>query len=168
MTKWRNPMTATTQINGLSGRYQELFDDVIATVGGVTDEQWSTVTGEEQWSLGVVTHHLAVTQGVFVSFLETITSGTGELPSPTMDQIHAGNAQHAHDFANVTKAETLELLNTNTPKAIELINTLRDDQLETYAATFAGYEMNVGGVVEMIGIGHPTGHFESIKATLGN
>jgi uncharacterized damage-inducible protein DinB len=161
-------MTATTQTRTFATRYQTLFDDVIATVSSVTDEQWQTVTGEEQWSLGVVAHHIAMTQCVFVSMLEAITSGEGELPSATMEQIHAGNAQHAHDYAHATIAETLALLESNTPRAIELIKLLRDDQLDRFAATFAGYDMNVGAIVELVGIGHPTGHLESIKTTLGN
>ncbi|CAN5505813.1 hypothetical protein BH09CHL1_BH09CHL1_32670 [soil metagenome] len=161
-------MTATTQINGLADRYQALFDDVLATVNSATDEQWSSVTDEEQWTLGVVAHHLAMAQGVFVSIMEVIASGQGELPSPTMDQIHAGNAQHAHDYANVSKAETLELVNTNTPRAIQLIKSLREDQLDKFAVEFAGYEMNVGAVVELVGIGHATGHLESLKTTLAS
>ncbi|MGH2549691.1 MAG: hypothetical protein ACRDHN_09885, partial [Thermomicrobiales bacterium] len=80
----------------------------------------------------------------------------------------ANNAQHAHDHADTPKTETLDLLIANTPIAVALINSLQEEGLDQFAGNFGGHDLTVGLVIEWIGIGHPQGHLESIKATIGN
>lgn len=161
-------MTAAEQTRKFATDYQALFDDIISTVEGATDEQWRMVTASEQWPVGVVAHHLAMVQDFFVNTLQATASGEGELANFTIEQVHENNARHAVEHADATKNETLELLKSNTPRAVQLINSLNEKQMESNAGNFAGNELTVALVVEWIGIGHHYEHLESIKATLAS
>ena len=83
-----------------------------------------------------------------------------------LEMIDAGNAQHARDFANVSREETLEVLRTKGKAAVEAVRGLTDEQLDrTAPMAFAGGEVwTAEQVIERVLIGHPMGHGESIRA----
>jgi hypothetical protein len=88
------------------------------------------------------------------------------VPTITMDMIHQGNAAHAAQHANCTKAETLALLRQNGAAAVATVRGLGEAELGR-TATFPMGTMTAAQVVERILIGHAQGHHGSIKKAIG-
>jgi uncharacterized damage-inducible protein DinB len=156
----------------MSGKAADLatkLDDanaaVIEAVEKCSDEEWRRVTSSEEWSVAVTAHHIAVSHGPVMGLVELVATG-GEVPPITMEMIHAGNAQHAQEHANCTREEVLELLKRDGKAAADKLRGLSDEQLNrTASMAFAGgAEMSAAQLAEMILIGHPVQHLESIKA----
>jgi hypothetical protein len=80
-----------------------------------------------------------------------------------MEMIDQGNAQHAQQFANVTKEETLAALQQNAPGAVAMVRGLSDEQLDR-SAEFVGRRWTTEEAIQTILIGHIAGHTESIRA----
>jgi uncharacterized damage-inducible protein DinB len=157
-------MTAT-QAN-IAADYQSLIDDVIATVERCSDEQWRASTAPEQWSVGVVAHHIANTQLFVIESIQNVVNGSETLPQIKMEQVHAGNAQHAREFADVGKEETLSLLQEGAPRAIELIQGLTEGQLDAAAGSVDGYGITLRQCIDSVALSHFREHLASIKETV--
>ena len=90
------------------------------------------------------------------------------LPGITMEMIDAGNAKHAKEQANVTKAETLALLKANGGKASGIVRGLSDAELDRSASVLVGMPaMTAAQAIEGILINHVREHLGSIRATTG-
>ena len=90
------------------------------------------------------------------------------VPHFTEDMLHAMNAKHAKDFANCTKAETIELLKKAAATAAAVVRDLSDDQLAKSGTVFAGAPpMTAEQLVTRGLIGHIDEHFGSIRKTVG-
>lgn len=158
----------------MGARAEELgrkFDATCAefnkVVEGLSDADWRKVTSAEKWPVAVVAHHVA--QGhAGISGLVHLVAKARPLPGLTVEMRDAGNAQHAKDFANVTRAETLGLLKANSEKASELIRGLSDAELDRSASVLAGMPaVTAQQAVEGILINHVNEHLGSIRATTG-
>src|SRR5690242_4869570 len=104
----------------------------------LTDEQWRLVTTAEGWTVGVTAHHVASTYESLAGLVNLIATG-GDVPAIAMEMIDAANARHAVEYANVSKAETLELLRRDSAAAVSLLRGLDDAQLaRTAPMAFAG------------------------------
>jgi hypothetical protein len=92
-----------------------------------------------------------------------------DVPALTMEVFDAANAQHARDFAEVSREETLELLRRDGAAVVSALRALSDEQLDRSApmAFAGGQSWSAADVIERILIGHPTEHGASIKSTLG-
>jgi hypothetical protein len=157
-------MTATQ--NDVAAQYRSLLDDAIATVDRCSEEQWRAQTTPEAWSVGVVAHHIASTQQFLIELMQNVINGTNEPMSLSMEMIHAGNAEHAREFANVGKAETLAMLRDGAPRAVTLIEQLSDEQLNATAAVFSGQPMTLAQSIQAVALGHFPDHIASINATI--
>lgn len=157
-------MTATQA--DIAADYQSVIDDVIATVGRCPEEQWHATTAPEQWAVGVVAHHIATTQLFVIASIQNVVKGSESLPQITMEQVHAGNAQHAREFAGVGKVETLSMLQEGAPRAIELIQGLTEDQLEATAGSVDGYDITLRQCIDAVALSHFREHLASIKETV--
>jgi len=104
--------------------------------------------------------------GTAISGLVTLIAKGQPLPGLTMDMIHAGNAKHAQEFANVSKADTLALLKENGAKAAAAVRGLSDAELDK-SGTLLGGSMTAVQAIEGIMINHVNEHLGSIKATTG-
>ena len=83
------------------------------------------------------------------------------------DQLDENNAQHAWEYADVGKRETLERLRANSPVFLAQIRNLDDDQLDRPIGIVGGNEMTVTQLIEGAGIYHTADHLESIRETIG-
>jgi hypothetical protein len=84
-----------------------------------------------------------------------------------MDSLHQMNAEHAKQFANCTRDETLVLLRKNAAGAASTVRGLSDDQLDRSAPLLGGPPMTAQQVIERVLIGHVQEHHGSIRTTLG-
>ena len=60
----------------------------------LSDADWKKVTQAEKWSVGVTAHHVAQSHMGIAGLIKSVASGQHK-PSISMNDIHAGNAQHA-------------------------------------------------------------------------
>jgi hypothetical protein len=99
--------------------------------------------------------------------VKTVASGQS-MPNFTMDMLHEMNAKHAKDFANCTKAETLELHRRGVAAASTVVRALSDAELDKSATVLAGMPpMSAQQAIERILVNHIQEHMGSIQATVG-
>jgi Mycothiol maleylpyruvate isomerase N-terminal domain len=103
----------------LAQQLEQANQSLIATVEGLSDTQWRAKTPGDGRSVGVVAHHVATSHKSVAGLVGAIAHGHA-VPTITMEMVHEGNAAHATQHANCTKAETLALLRQNgaTPSSI--------------------------------------------------
>ena len=150
----------------LADRFEQANQEMIATVDRCSDAQWRVTTSGEQWSVAVVAHHVAEAHKYIAGLVHQIAAGQ-PLPPMTMDMIHQGNAEHAKQHADTTKAETLGLLRGNAAAAAAAVRGLSDEQLDRAAPLLGGQPMSAQQVIENILIGHVKGHLGSIQTATG-
>jgi uncharacterized damage-inducible protein DinB len=139
--------------------------DLIHTIEGLSDGQWRAKTPDDGRSVGVVAHHVATSHKSVAGLVGAIAHGKA-VPTITMEMIHEGNATHATQFANCTKAETLALLRQNGAAAVATVQGLGETELER-TVTFPMGTMTAAQVVERILIGHANGHHATIRRAIG-
>jgi uncharacterized protein (TIGR03083 family) len=150
----------------LADRFEKASREMVATVEQCSDAQWKSKTSGETWSVGVVAHHVAQGHEGIADIVRRIATAQ-PMPPLTMDMIHQGNAEHAKQFADVTKADTLALLRKNATAAASAVRGLSDEQLDRSAPVLGGPPMTAQQAIERILIGHVEGHHDSIKQAIG-
>jgi hypothetical protein len=152
----------------LAKQFETKARDALATLETLSDADWKKVTEAEKWPVGVTAHHLAgALEGV--SFLvRAIAAGQspGDFSRAMLDEM---NARHAKDFANCTRAETIELHRKGTAVAAATIRGLSDEELAKGGTLFKGEpamtaeQLIVGGLLN-----HTDEHFGSIRKTVSH
>jgi uncharacterized damage-inducible protein DinB len=156
----------TTRVEEFAAQFETANNEFIATVEGCTDAQWRQPCASEGWSIGVVAHHVAVVYPAFAGIVERLATGVTLPPRSSMDAVHRSNAQHARDYADVGKTETLDALRANGAAVTQRLRSLSDEQLDRIAGVFGDRELSTAQVVEWIVIGHTREHLASIRATI--
>ncbi len=156
-----------TRAEELAKKFDASCSEMNKTVEGLNDADWKKVTSAEKWPVGVVAHHVAEAHAGIGGLVEMVAKAQ-PLPALTMDMIDAGNAKHAKEQANVTKAETLALLKANGGKASGIVRGLSDVELDRSASVLVGMPaMTAAQAIEGILINHVREHLGSIRATTG-
>jgi hypothetical protein len=150
----------------LAEQFEQGHRQMVATMERCSDAQWKSKTSGEQWSVGVVAHHVAQALEAVAGIVRMIATGQ-RLPPLTMDDLHKMNAEHAKQYANVTKDETVALLRKNGAAAAGTVRGLSDEQLDRSAPVLGGPLMTAQQLVEQGLIGHVKEHHGSIQATVG-
>jgi hypothetical protein len=142
---------------------------VIAALESCSTEQLGKTCEGEGWPVTVAAHHIAVSHTGIAGLVQLIANGQ-PLPAITMEMIDAGNAQHAQEFANVSREETLAMLRKEGQAAVEMVRGLTDEQLDRTApmAFAGGAEWSAAEVIERVLIGHPEMHGASINAAVAS
>jgi uncharacterized damage-inducible protein DinB len=151
----------------LARQFEAKVQEATAVLEKLSDADWKKVTAAEKWSVGVTAHHIAVAHEGITRIVKTVAAGQS-MPHFTMDMLHAGNAKHAQEFANCTKAETLALHKANAAAAAAIVRGLSDDDLAKSGTVLTGNppmsaEQVVGGIL----INHIDEHLGSIRKTVG-
>jgi len=149
----------------LAVKFEQANNDVISMVEQASDDQWKAVCEEEGWSVGVVAHHVGEGYPLITRLIKALGSGT-EVPSWTIAEIDESNRDHAANFANVTREETLRELRSGGSAAASVVRSLRDNQLDRRAEVLGGALVSAEQVIENSLIGSTVSHLESIKKTL--
>lgn len=158
----------SARAESLAKQFEAKAAEVTATLGKLTDADWKKVTTAEKWSVGVTAHHMAGAHEPISGIVKTVAAGQS-LPHFTMDMLHEGNAKHAREFANCTKAETLALHQKGVAAAAAAVRALSDAELDRSGTVLAGTPaMTAQQVVEGILINHITEHLGSIQKTVGS
>jgi hypothetical protein len=147
------------QAETLASQFEQVNNDLISSIQGLTDAQWKAVCSGEGWSVGVTAHHIAGGLQPITGLVQMLAAG--QTAPISQEQIDQGNAQHAKDAANCTKEETLAMLRENGRAAAAAVRALSDGQLGQ-AGTIFGNPMTAQQGIEMILIGHVQHHGASI------
>lgn len=145
----------------LADQLEQANRNLIHTIERLSDAQWRASTPGDGRSIGVVAHHVATSHKSVAGLIGAIAHGH-TVPPLTMDMIHEGNAKHATQFANCTKAETLALLRQNGAAAVALVRGLGDTELDR-TVTFPMGTLTAAQVVERVLIGHAEDHHSTIR-----
>jgi uncharacterized damage-inducible protein DinB len=150
----------------LATQFEQLNADLISTIEGCSDEQWRATCQEENWPVAVTAHHIASGYTPIVGLLKGMAAGV-QFPPLTLEQVDGFNAQHAQQFASVSKQETIEALRDGAATAAEAIRSLTDDQLGNSAVILAGDPASTTEqAVQALLIDSTTTHLQSIRAAI--
>jgi DinB superfamily len=151
----------------LATKFESSCSELNRVVEGLNDADWKKVTAAEKWPVGVVAHHVAEGHAGISGLIQAVAKAQPG-PQITMDMIHAGNAKHAQEKANVTKAETLGLLRSSGEKAAAVVRGLSDAELDRSGTVLVDAPaMTAAQAIEGILINHVHEHLGSIRATTG-
>jgi uncharacterized damage-inducible protein DinB len=151
----------------LAKQFEAKAQEATAVLEKLSDADWKKMTAAEKWSVGVTAHHVAQSHEGISGIIKAVAAGQS-MGNFTMDMLNDMNAKHAKDFANVSKAETIELHKKNAASAAAVVRGLSDDQLAKSATVLTGMPaMTTEQIVTNILINHIDDHFGSIRKTVG-
>ena len=160
----------TSRAAGYAAAFEAAQNEFIRLVESLTDEQWREVgrnypqrlnDEDEQRSVGVIAHHVAVNTPWIMERIEAMLEGR---PLQPVD-IGLLNARHAAEHGGVTRAEVLQMLREQQPVIAAAVRAIPDEQLDQSRETPAG-PMSVAQRLERVLIGHMKQHQGSIEATI--
>ena len=105
--------------------------DAIAFARSCSEEEWRVAVPGEDWSVGVVLHHIAEGHGQASRWLQAMSNG--EAVPDTADDIDRANAAHAVRAESVDPVETVALLEIRGRELEALLRRLDDEQLDRTA-----------------------------------
>lgn len=150
-------------------QFEAKVDEATKVFEALSDVDWKKVTTAEKWSVGVTAHHIAVAHQGIGGLLRNVADGKASGPATmSMSALDDRNAQHAREFANCTKPETIALHEQNAAAAAATVRGLSDEQLDRSGNLLVGLpSMTAEQVAIGILINHIDDHLKSIKATVG-
>lgn len=158
-------MSQRTQ--ALVQRFNTANAELISYIAGCTEEELDRVTAGEGWSVRVTAHHLAVSHEPVAGLAQLVGHGQ-PLPTLTLEMFHHGNAQHAAEYATVSKQTILDTLQRGGTQAGAIVSGLSDEALDRAGHfTLLNADITAQAVIENILIGHISSHLASIKAAVG-
>lgn len=149
----------------LSSQVTALTSDLVSLVNGCSVEQWSRITSEEGWPVGVAMLHMAEVIGN-VAGLAKMDASAPAL-SLSNEQIDGMNAQRVAERAGVSQAEVAGLLQANGAELAGVAANLTSDQLGRVVLNVGGQELSLGDSIRFAVLGHLQGHAASVRATIG-
>jgi hypothetical protein len=154
--------------DALAEQFERANNDIVALVEGCSEEALRSSTSAEQWSVAVTAHHVASSHEAIAGFLGLIANGQ-ELPPITPEMMDQINAQHAQQYANCGRQETLDLLRANAAAAASVVRGLSDEQLDRTAPMpfLGGAPWSTQQCIENVLIGHVLDHGGSIRTSVG-
>jgi hypothetical protein len=96
---------------------------------GLSDAEWQVRIPGDGRKVGVVVHHVGNMYPIEVELAQALAAGK-PIAGVSWDDVHAINAKHAKEFEQVTKAEAIDFLRTNSTAAAAAIRTLTDEELD--------------------------------------
>jgi DinB superfamily len=151
----------------LAKQFEAKAQEATALFEKLSDADWKKVTAAEKWPVGVTVHHIASSHAGLSGVVKMLGDGKG--PSIQMDMIHAGNAKHAQEFADCTKADTIALHKKNAAAAAAIVRGLSDAQLDNKGVVLQGMPpMSASDLAGGLLCGHIDEHLNSIRATVGH
>lgn len=141
-------------------------EEATAVLEKLSDADWKKATAAEKWTVGVTAHHLARSYEPVTHIIKTLAAGQG-LPNFTPQMLDEMNAQHAKEFANCTKPETIALLKKGAGAAATFVRGLSDADLAKAGTVFTGMPpMSAEEMVKRALLGHIDEHIGSIRKTI--
>ena len=151
----------------LSQRFMTFNNEVIEFVENCSDKNWRKVCSGEKWPVGVVARHIAAGHYGAIGLAKIIVAGK-PLPELTQEAIDQGNAQHAEQHINCTKAEVLGILREKGLSIADYVAGLNDADLDRISTlSVAGGTISVQQFIENIIIHSGSEHLTNMKTAAG-
>ena len=159
--------SVSDRANLLAERLEQGARALAALATALSDAQWQTPVLKDGRTIGVVVHHVASVYPIEIQLAQTLAAGNA-VTGVTMDDIHAMNAAHAKENADVTKEATLELLLRNSAAAAAAIRALTDQELDRAAAAslYADAPLTCQFMLEDHAVRHSYHHLARIHKTV--
>ena len=134
----------------------------------LSDADWKKTVPHDGRSVGVIVHHVANMYPIEVQLAQVLASGKA-VEGVTWDAVAKINHDHAHDQAQVNKAEALEFLRNNSQAAANAVRLLTDEQLDKAAPVSLNSDapLTAQFFVEDHALRHSFHHLAKIRAALG-
>jgi hypothetical protein len=153
----------------LAARIEQGAADLATFAEGLSDAEWGTPTSPtDRRTVGQIVNHVALVYPIEVDLARAIASGN-VVTDVTWQVVAELNAGHAREHAQVTKAEALELLRTNSREAADSVRAFKDEELDR-AAPFSlsfGAPVTAQFVVEDHAVRHSWHHLARIRTAVG-
>jgi hypothetical protein len=153
----------------LAGRIEEGADSLAAFAKGLSDAEWKTPTSPtDRRTVGQIVNHVALVYPIEIDLARAIAAGNAVV-DVTWQVVAELNAGHAREYANVGKAEALELLRKNSRQAAAAVRALSDEELDRAAAFSLSFGAPVTAqfVIEDHALRHSWHHLAQIRAAVG-
>lgn len=153
----------------LAARIEQGAAGLATFAEGLSDAEWETPTSPtDRRTVGQIVNHVALVYPIEVDLARAIASGNA-VTDVTWQVVAELNAGHAREHAQVTKAEALELLRTNSREAADNVRAFKDEELDR-AAPFSlsfGAPVTAQFVVEDHAVRHSWHHLARIRTAVG-
>jgi hypothetical protein len=153
----------------LAARIEQGAAGLATFAEGLSDAEWGTPTSPtDHRTVGQIVNHVALVYAIEVDLARAIASGNA-VTDVTWQVVAELNAGHAREHAQVTKAEALELLRTNSREAADSVRAFKDEELDR-AAPFSlsfGAPVTAQFVVEDHAVRHSWHHLARIRTAVG-
>jgi len=157
----------TVEVSGtemLFSQYDAVCRELKTTIEAVPDDKWLVPTSGDGRQVNVVAHHAASAHRYIADMLQAMAAG--QPATIGIEQIHAGNAEHARRFGACTKSEVLQEHETNSAHARDILRGFDAEALQKHCELISGIPMTVEQAIQRILIGHPREHAATIQSTL--
>jgi hypothetical protein len=139
--------------------------EAIAFARGCSGDEWDTAVPGEDWSVGVVLHHIAEGHGQASRWLQAMSRGEGV--TDTAQDIDRANAAHAVRAQAVGPDETIVLLEVRGAELEALLRRLDDEQLDRTAPFGpAGGRIFASADLAPVAAGHTREHLGHARSAL--
>src|ERR1700730_15112042 len=162
----------TSRSGGLADQFEAAQESFIRVVESLTNDQWrmrgrntpgQRINDEDEARpLGVIAHHVAVNQRVIMGRIQAVLHDQQTAPANCKEI----NAKHANEYADTTKAAVVSLMRESGSQIAKDLLAIPDDKLDKARDLPSGGTMTVQQRIELVLIGHITGHQGSIETTI--
>ena len=152
----------------LADRLEQGARALIALAEQVTDAEWQTRSPGDGRKVGVLVHHVASMYPLEIQLAQALAAGN-PIAGVTWADVHALNAKHAADQENVTRAEAIALLRSNSAAAAAAVRELSGEQLDRAAPISLNSDapLTCQFFIEDHALRHSYHHLARIRSALG-
>jgi len=147
-------------------QFEAKVEEVTTLLEKLSDADWKKITAAEGWTVAATAHHVASSYEPITHIIEALAAGQA-LPHFTRQMLDEANAQHAKEFADCAKEETIALHRKGAAAAASAVRGLSDAELAKTGTVLTGVPpMSAEAMVTGALLGHIDEHFGSIRKTV--
>ena len=153
----------------LADRIEKGAAELAAFAEGLSEAEWQTpVSLTDRRTVGQIVNHVALVYPIEIDLARAIAAGKA-VTDVTWSVVAEMNAGHARDHANVTKAEALDRLRSNSREAAAAVRAFTNEDLDRSAPFSLSYGAPVTAqfVVEDHALRHSWHHLIRIRTAVG-
>jgi hypothetical protein len=157
----------STRTDALADRLEHGARELAAFARSLTPADWQARVPGDGRTVGVTVHHVATMYPLEIQLAQRLAGG-GPVSGVTWNVVHELNAAHAKEYAGVTMAAALDLLERNSAAAAAAIRSLSDRQLDHAAPVSlnADAALTCQFFLEDHAVRHSYHHLDRLRAAL--
>jgi len=158
----------TVRTNALAERLEQGASALEAIAAALTHDEWRVAVPHDGRKVGVVVHHVASMYPLEIQLAGALAEGKA-IEGVAWSDVHALNGKHAADHDEVTRAESIALLRTNSATAAAAVRGFTDEQLDRAAPVSLNSDapLTCQFFIEDHALRHSYHHLARIRSALG-